>query len=181
MDGIDFLLDDLDQICRTSFTKYRRYDPEVLVDHDPRAAAACMYAHMAAAAERHWPAQTLVTPAQRNGTKMLALEVRGLKVWAVQDLAVFRFKKHDEDGKSRNYPTKQARDYDRGLPLPNLPFPAARLSVGYLLDATGTEFIRTQVARPRGKGIEWCAAIVARESRVEGSRRWLDVSRQSGF
>jgi hypothetical protein len=181
LDGIDFLLDDLDQICRTSFGKYRRYDTEVLLDHDPRAAAACMYSHMAADAERRWPAQTLTTPAELLGGKVQALEVRGLKVWAVQSLAVFRFKKHDEDGKSRSYPTKQARDYDRGMPLPNLPFPAARLSVGYLLDATGTEFIRTQVARPRGKGIEWCAAIVARESHVQGARRWIDVSRQSGF
>jgi hypothetical protein len=102
-------------------------------------------------------------------------------VWRVGDFAVLRFKKQDEDGKSKNYPTKQAKDYDRGLPLPNLPPPAVRLSVGYLLDATGTEFIRTQVARPLAKIVDWCAAIAPVEERRAGERAWKDVSRQGGL
>lgn len=181
MDSVDFLLDDLDQVCRASHAKYRRYDPEVLLEHDPRAAAACIYAHMAADAERRWPAQNLATPPDHTGAAIQLIEVRGLKVWTVREMAILRFKKHDEDGKSRNYPTKQAKDYDRGVPLPGLPHPAARLSVGYLLDPTGTEFIRTQVSRPRGKGIEWCAAVVPHEERASGAKRWIDVTRQSGF
>jgi hypothetical protein len=107
--------------------------------------------------------------------------VRGLKVWSVRDVALLRFKKHDEDGRSRNYPTKQAKEYDRGVPLLGLPWPAARLSVGYLLDITGTEFVRTQIARPRGREIEWCAAVVPSEERAEGARRWIDVTRQAGL
>jgi hypothetical protein len=182
MDGIDFLLDDLDQVCRTSHAKYRRYDPEFLLEHDPRASAACIYSHMAADAERRWPAQNLATSPDRSGIAVQLIEVRGgLKVWTVRDIAILRFKKHDEDGKSRNYPTKQARDYDRGMQLPGLPYPAARLSVGYLLDATGTEFIRTQVSRPRGKEIEWCASVVPDGDRAVGAKRWIDVTRQSGF
>jgi hypothetical protein len=181
MDGIDFLLDDLDQVCRASHAKYRRYDAESLLEHDRRAAAACIYSHMAADAERRWPVQNLATFPERSGAPLQPIEVRGLKVWTVREMAILRFKKHDEDGKSRNYPTKQAKDYDRGSPLPGLPHPAARLSVGYLLDATGTEFVRTQIARPRGKGIEWCAAIVPRNDRAIGEKRWIDVTRQHGF
>src|SRR5258707_6530640 len=103
----------------------------------------------------------------REGVRIL--DVRGLKLWLFERASVvIRFKKHDEDGRSRNYPTKQARAYDRGKDLPGLPAPAARLSVGYLLDATGTEFIRTQVARPLANLIGWCAAIIPPEERRAG-------------
>jgi hypothetical protein len=75
--------------------------------------------------------------------------------------------------------SQQAKDYDRGLPLPGLPAPAARLSIGYLLDKTGTVFIRTQVARPLARTVDWCAAIVPVEDRVEGERLWVDVTWQA--
>jgi hypothetical protein len=172
---IDFLVDDLDAICRTAFTTYRGYGPEVLVEHDARTAANCTYSHMASEAERrfslHHPKVQLLDPRPLGG----------LKVWRVGQIgadALIRFKKHDEDGYSRNYPTKQARQYDRGLVLPGLPPEAVRLSVGYFLDATGTEFIRTQVARPAGKRIDWCVAIVSQTERRAGEKLWFEVTRQ---
>lgn len=181
MAGIEFLLDDLDRVCRQAFTIYRGYDPAVLLDHDTRAQAACIYSHIAADAARRWPPQNLISPTAVTRPQVVPLEVRGLKVWAVRDFAVLRFKKHDEDGRSQNYPTRQAKDYDRGAPLVGIPSPAARLSIGYLLDATGTQFIRTQIARPRGREIEWCAAVVLTSERVKGERIWIDVTRQSGL
>jgi hypothetical protein len=81
-------------------------------------------------------------------------EINGLKVWIVGADAVIRWKKMDEDGYSSNYPTKQARDFDRGELLPGLPDPAVRLTAGYLLDPTQTQFVRAQIAKPRGKRIE---------------------------
>jgi hypothetical protein len=178
MAHIEFLADDLDGICRYGFTTYRGYAPEVLVEHDPRAAAACTYAHMAAEAERRFAA--LHPKVQPIDPRPLG----GLKVWRVGDAgadALIRFKKHDEDGYSRNYPTRQARQYDRGETLPGLPPEAVRLSVGYLLDPTATEFIRTQVARPLARRIEWCAAIVQRQDRRPGGAVWIDVTRQRNF
>jgi hypothetical protein len=175
---IEFLADDLDGVCRHAFAIYRDYDPAVLLEHDPRAAAACIYAHMAAEAERrfitHHPKVQPIDP------RLLG----GLKVWRVGDPgadALIRFKKHDEDGYSRNYPTRQARQYDRGETLPGLPPEAVRLSIGYLLDATATEFIRTQVARPLGRRIDWCAAIFPQEERRAGEAVWIDVTRQGKF
>jgi len=174
MRGIEFLLDDLDEVCRYAVRTYRGYAPEVLVEHDARAAAACTYAHMASEAERRLigkPNVALLDP----------LPLGGLKVWRVGDLAVIRFKKHDEDGQSRNYPTKQAKDYDKGLSLPGLPPPAMRLSVGYLIDATGTEYIRTQVSRPLARMIDWCTAIVPAVEYREGAQRWYNVGRQGNL
>jgi hypothetical protein len=171
MSALDELLDEFDQICRSAFARYRRYDSDVLLEHDQRAAAACIYCHMVAEAERRLLEVPHVKPH----------DVRGLKVWLIAEHSVIRFKKHDEDGRSRNYPTKQAKDYDRGEPLPNLPPPTARLSVGYFLDPTSTQNKRTQVARPRGREIEWCAAVVPEENRRAGQVRWVDVTRQSAL
>jgi hypothetical protein len=111
------------------------------------------------------------------------LEILGLKLWHFEEAnAVIRLKKMDEDGNTRNYPTEQAKDFDRGYDLPGLPMPPVRLTAGYLLNATGTEFERTQVARPVGrKKTKWCAAILPIESRKMGERAWIEVTRQGHF
>ena len=90
-----------------------------------------------------------------------------------------RFKKMDEDGRTRNYPTRHAKSFDRGHDLPNLPMPPTRLSAGYLLDATGTTLVRSQISRPMGaKQTMWCAAVVPPDDRSVGERAWRDVTRQ---
>ena len=170
MDSLDPLLDDIDAICRGAHALYRSYPADIRLEHDPRAEASCIYAHMLAAAERRITGRDGVT----------ALDIRGLKLWVVSEAAAIRFKKMDEDGRSRNYPTKQAQAYDKQMQLPGLPAPPLNLVAGYVLDPTGTEVLRVQVARPLGKMlIDWCAAVVPASERVPGQRRWVDVTRQS--
>ena len=171
MASIDHLLDDLDAICRIGFGTYRRYPAEFLVEHDARAAAANTYCHMLAEAERRLS----------DRPKIVLLDIRGLKVFVIGATEVIRFKRMDEDGISRNYPTKQAKDFDSGETLPGLPSPAARITAGYLPDVTGTSIIRVQIARPFGRSVKWCAAIVPAEDRMEGQSRWIDVTRQVSF
>lgn len=172
MDTLDPLFDDLDAVCRIAHAKYRAYPPEVLLEHDRRAEASCIYCHMKAEAERRF--------IDRAG--VVQLEIRNLFVWVVEQAVVIRFKKMDEDGRARNYPTKQALDYDRQRELPGLPAPPMNLVVGYLLDPTGTEIVRIQVARPLGrKMMDWCAALVPAGARIVGQPRWVDVTRQGAF
>lgn len=171
MESIDHLLDDLDFICRHGLATYRTYPPAILIEHDARATASNIYCHMLAEAERRL----------LNVPGVLLKDIRGLKAFLVSDVAVIRLKRMDEDGRSRNYPTKQAKDFDRGQPLPGLPPPATRLTVGYLADATGTSVQRVQVAKPTGREIDWCAAIVPEGDRVDGGQRWIDVTRQGRF
>jgi hypothetical protein len=171
MDGISHLLDDLDQIARIAHRRYRGYAAEILIEHSPRATATCIYDHMVAEADRRF--------LDRDGVR--PIDVRGLKLWIVGIFAAVRLKKMDEDGKSRNYPTKQAKAFDTGKELPGLPPAPIRLTAGYLLDPTGTEFIRTQVARPAGRSIAWCAAVVPAEERKVGERIWVDATRQGSF
>ena len=168
----DDLLDDLDRILREAHFTYRSYDPAVLIEHDRRAQATCTYTHMVAAADRRF--------AGRHGVR--SLDVRGLKLWVFEPAnVVVRFKKLDEDGRSRNYPTKQAKAFDAQLETPGLPPEPVRLTVGYLLDRTATEFMRSQIARPNGREALWCAALIARDERKPGERIWVDIARQRSF
>lgn len=168
MQDIDHLLDDLDASCRHGLLTYRRYPAEFLIEHDARASAANIYCHMLADAERRLLGVRGIVP----------LDIRGLKVFLVEDKAVLRLKRMDEEGRSRRYPTKQAKDYDRGVQFAELPPPAVRLTVGYLADPTGTSVERVQVAKPMGREIDWCAAIVPLTGRAPGAKRWIDVTRQ---
>lgn len=164
------IVSELDEIARAGHSRYRAYRPEDLIEHDVRAQASCTYAHMLAEGDRRF----LGRPRVRT------LDIRGLKLWHFEDAgAVVRLKKMDEDGRSRNYPTKQAKAFDRQMELPGLPAPPTRLTAGYVLDATGTAFFRSQIAMPSGKNALWCAAIVPREERVVGERIWVDATRQA--
>jgi hypothetical protein len=170
LDALGETLDHFDAIPRLAHAKYKSYAVgDVAVEHDVRAQAACTYCHMVAEADRRFIKMPRVVP----------LDIRGLKVWLFKEFdLVFRMKKMDEDGKTRNYPTKQAKGFDAGKELPGLPPAPIRLTAGYLLDRTGSRIIRTQIARPEGKDIVWCAAIIPVEQRVAGQRAWNDVTRQ---
>lgn len=168
---VEGFLDDFDQVARSAFTAYRSTPPQLLIEHSPRTAASCIYDHMVAAADRSFLGRSGIRPG----------DLRGLKVWILDDHTVIRFKKMDEDGKSRNYPTKQSRAYDQGVNLPGIPRPAERLTVGYLPDATGTSIERVQIAKPNGRRIDWCAAIVPLEDRASGAVIWVDVTKQRQF
>jgi len=133
---VEYLLEDFDAIPRHGFHVYSDYSPEFRLEHSGRSAANIRYDHMLAEADRRWVG--------RKG--MVAKDIQGLKVWIAGPDAVVRFKKMTEDGRSRNYPTQQEKDYDRGETFPELPPPAVRLTVGYFLDPTETQYIRTQIA-----------------------------------
>lgn len=171
MSQLDPFFDELDAICRGGLARYQEYPADVRIEHDSRATATCIYTHMVALAD------SLLT----DKSNVTFKTIRGLKVWIIGEKATIRFKKMDDDGRTRNYPTKQARDFDRQLPLPGIPYPPLNLVVGYLPNALGTDVERVQVARPAGKAVDWCAAIVPTDERIVGQARWIDVTRQARF
>jgi hypothetical protein len=169
----DVALDELAEIVRAGHARYQGYPAADLLELDVRAQAACTYCHMHAEADRRLLGRADIRP----------IEYRGLKLWQYESAnVVIRLKKMDEDGKSRNYPTKQAKAFDAQRELPGLPLPPIRLTVGYWLDATGQIIRRVQIARPDGRRApSWCAAIIPPEERKTGERIWIDVTRQRGF
>ena len=164
------LLDEFSAIANYGHSTYRGYPPQLLVEHTTRSAANCTYDHMVAEAERRFDG--------RGDIRMIP--IRGLKLWLIgaDHHTVIRWKKMDEDGRSRNYPTQQAKAFDHNDELPNLPPSPTRITVGYLLDATGTGIRRVQVAKPNGRYVEWCAAIVPVEARAAGASIWEEVTQQ---
>jgi hypothetical protein len=168
------LLDELAEIVRAGHDRYMRYRPEDLIELDVRAQSACTYCHMHSEADRRLIGREGIRPIEISG---------GLKLWLLESAnVVFRLKKMDEDGRTSNYPTKQARDYDAQRPLPVLPLPPVRLTAGYWLDATGQIINRVQIARPNGRRVPtWCAVVVPREERKAGERIWVDVTRERRF
>lgn len=168
------VLDELAEIVHAGHARYMGYAPADSLELDVRAQAACTYCHMHAEADRRLIGREGIRPIDYRG---------GLKLWLYEAAnVVVRLKKMDEDGKSSNYPTKQARDYDAQRELPDLPLPPVRLTAGYWLDRTGQMINRVQIARPTGRRAPtWCAAIVPPEQRRIGERIWIDVTRQRGF
>jgi hypothetical protein len=167
-------LDEIAEIVTAGHARYMGYRPEDLLELDTRAQAACTYCHMHAEADRR-----LI---DRSGIRAIDYNGR-LRLWLYESAnVVIRLKKMDEDGKSRNYPTKQAKLYDAQRELPGLPLPPVRLTAGYWLDRTGQIINRVQIARPNGKYLPtWCAAVVPKEDREAGERIWIDITRQRGF
>jgi hypothetical protein len=170
----DAAIDELAAIVSAGHARYLKYAPADIVELDVRAQAACTYCHMHGEADRRLMGRGDIRHIDYQG---------GLKLWLYEAAnVVFRLKKMDEDGKSRNYPTKQAKDYDAQRELPGLPLPPVRLTAGYWLDATGQIINRVQIARPDGRRLPmWCAAVIPQEQRKAGERIWIDVTRQKGF
>lgn len=171
MSKLDPHFDKLDAICRGGLARHQDYPADVRIEHDGRAAAACIYTHMV----------TLADDLLTDKPGIVFKNIRGLKVWIIGECATIRFKKMGEDGRTRNYPTKQARDFDKQLSLPGIPSPPLNLVVGYLPNPLGTDVERVQVARPSGKAINWCSAIIPVEEQAVGEPRWVDVTRQQRF
>ncbi len=170
---MDPYLDDLNAICHEAVTTYqgKEYSDRVRLEHTPSTQANCIHSHMVAGAHR--------LLSDRPGIRFL--EVRGLNIWLFGSEVIVRFKKMDPSGRSQNYQTQQAKDYDGGDDLPGVPPPACRVTVGYVLDPPGSGIRRVQVARPFGQQVEWCAAIVPPDGRLPGARLWIDVTSQRNF
>ena len=166
------LLDTFADLVRSGFDVYQSYDPKWAWELSQRSQASCIYDHMVAEASRRLSGNSRVKRIQLRG---------GLLVWVVDEFCAFRLKKMDENGKGRNYPTKQAKDYDYHRQLEGLPPAPIRITLGYLQDATGKSIERVQIARPNGSNVDWCAAIIPAEERKAGGKSWEEVSRQPKF
>lgn len=172
MTRIEPYLDVFDGILRRGHATYEKYPPEIAVDHDASTQAHCTYRHILAESQL----------ALGSISNIQHIDIRGQNLWLFKnENVVCRMKKTDENGVSSNYPTLQAQDFDEGKELPGLPAAPTRLTIGYLLDATGSGFLRSQVSLPTRRGVMWCAAIVSGELREVGERPWYEVTKQLRF
>ena len=171
MSGLTDYIDIFDDILRYGHGTYERYPPEIVVDHDASTQAHCTFSHILMKARGELG----------DLPQVKHFDIRGQNLWLIEAAnCIIRFKKTDESGSSSNYPTSQAVAFDEGEILPGLPVEPTRLTVGYLLDATGSQYVRSQVSLQL-KGVGWCAAIIPSTSRGEDEAAWYEVTKQSRF
>jgi len=84
----------------------------------------------------------MVDEARREFRGVRGVEVldppSGVTLLVIGDKVCIRFKKLDEEGLPRNYPTASARDWENGEDLPGIPSALQRLSLGYRLNQLQT-------------------------------------------
>lgn len=169
MDGLAQYLGHFDAILRHGVEVYEKYPSDIAIDHDASAQAHCTFRHILAEAHR------VLDELQH----VRHMEVRGQNLWLFESAnTIIRFKKTDEDGLSSNYPTSQALSFDYGDELPGILPSPTRLTAGYLLDNTGSAFVRSQISLPTRRATMWCAAIIPEEQRQVGEAAWYEVTRQ---
>lgn len=156
------VLDDVYDCWHRAMDTYQSYPAIAIAQHDDRAAANCVHAHM-------W-IELQDAMAERSGVALL--EVRGLQVMNVGDRVVCRFKKVDGRGNSVTHPSQQQEDFDRQLSIPDLPAAATRLTVGYQPDAAFSSIERVVVVCQMGKTILWSAQV----TKAEAEAAWEDIT-----
>lgn len=81
-------------------------------------------------------------------------DARGLKALVIADRYAIRFKKLDENGISRNQPTKQVQDFREQMQLPGINA-IYNLEAGYVLDDLETGISRICITCPNGGRNYW--------------------------
>ncbi len=82
------------------------------------------------------------------------MEIDGLFLLSIQNRLVVRFKKLDNEMKSRNFPTDRQLDYLAQYDCPGIPA-ATRLEAGYQENFLQTGIRSVLITCPRGRKVDW--------------------------
>ncbi len=117
------------RIMRAGLDIFTTYEPRHLRDYAPRVSADVRNSHIVGEARR-----------QTEGRTDFRVTVqRGRILFIIEERLCLSFKKLDRRLRSRNIPTRQARRFDRQLPLGfDLPPALTNIIAGYTLDRVGT-------------------------------------------
>ena len=96
-----------------------------------------------------------------TGTRIIEPDSVDLTLLEIDERILLRFKKLTDDKLTRNYPTRHARDYDRGQDLPGIPPASQRMTLGYRLNRLQTGVRDVLVTYAVGKELVY--AIVLEE------------------
>lgn len=171
-----------------AWARWRGRPPEELLALNGRARAAMMWCFM----------KDEVTNALRAVGGVNTREHSGTCDYVVKNQILFRLKKLNRMGRSRNFPTPTSVAYYAQLEIEGMPR-AIRLDIGYVLNPTRTAIREILVSCPLDGGVVWTyglradeggqhvAAIVPQEgggpprvSRVRVARKSSDERKETG-
>lgn len=127
-----------------AWNDYNNYYSDVKHKHSARTRANILYDHMVDSARLKFDGMSEISLIDINGSFLIS----------IGNMLIIRFKKLDNEMKSRNYPTQQALAFMDQLTLPGIPV-AARLIVGYQLNELQTNIKSILVTCPNGSQIDW--------------------------
>jgi hypothetical protein len=133
-------IDDLAQIPFRAWERYRADIAPAMAAPPKRLRSTAMQALMVAEMEAAFGGEVR----HRKGRSLLCT-VPGL---------VVQCKKLDARGQPQNYPTETAVRFAYQVPIPGIP-PGTRLTLGYMLNTTGTAIAEVRLLAQNGKGVEW--------------------------
>jgi len=76
---------------------------------------------------------------------------------------IVQCKKLNDRGLPQNYPTKTALRFAYQLHIPGIP-PATRLTLGYMLNALGTEISEVRLLAQMGQGVAWSRELTVNQT-----------------
>jgi hypothetical protein len=135
----------INDAIEASWKKYLDIDDEVRYPWEPRTRANVVNNYICYEIKHRFA----------NITGISIIECHGFLVLNFFDLVLLRFKMLDKNYRAGNILTRQQRDYDDLLELPNLPQKAIRVIAGYLLDKTQTQIRDILVTRPFHRKVVW--------------------------
>lgn len=125
--------------------------------HFSRTRAGCIWAFIAEEARAEFANDPDVRPIDDPATCMFVL----------RDAVVVRFKKLDESGASRNFPTKRSLRFNGQQDIDGIPSELPRVDVGYVENRLGTGFAQVKVSHRCGNRVDWHYAIETEAQVVE--------------
>ena len=146
---LDPYADDLFAVVRAGWAEWLALPAAArAVLADARTRANVVWAFMVAEAKARFHDRPGVVIREGNNTV----------TFLVHSQVLCRFKKLDEDGRSANYPTLFALQYNTQTELAGMP-EAARVDVGYVLNPLGTAVVHVMVACRDGDEVAWSYAL----------------------
>jgi hypothetical protein len=127
-----------------AWSDYQSYPIDKRIVHTPRSRASLVHDHMIDRAAKY--------AAKEHGVKII--EVRGLYVFVFGEQIAVRFKKFDEELKTRNQPSGQVQRFKNQMQLPGV-LSAHNLESGYILSEDAQSLSAVHLVCPSGTGIYW--------------------------
>ena len=145
----------LKQVIFDAWAEWERIPAARRSKMNARARAAILHSFMVHFAKMHFPPTDTVMP----------LERKGLFLVGISGVVTIRFKKFRYGKRTSNIQTNQQVDFDLQLDLPGIP-KAARLTVGYILDASQTAIKDVLITFRQAEQLLWDFSIAGTQAQV---------------
>ena len=129
---------------------YVSYPIEKRIVHSPRSRASVVHDHMVDRAAKY--------AARESGVQIV--EKSGLYLFVFGGQIAVRFKKFDEELRTRNQPSGQVEQFKNQMQLPGVKA-AHNLESGYILSSDGQSIAAVHLVCPSGTGVYWDVLLTA--------------------